>query len=292
MDRPRSLPKLANAAAICGGLCAVLVFAGPAMAASSVELPSQACRHPALSVFASGFEQQPWQPVPSLGSGGASGSSQRLTSGPSPVSYFAHAPASRAAAAPLMLVLHGAGGPGTAVLNAMATRDAWVGLAEARGFVVAAPIASGSQGGWVPSSDFAAIDRVLADMQSAYDLDRSRVYLWGFSAGGHIAHTLALLRNPDRHAAYAVNAGVLEGHAGPQAAATSPRRVPLISSVGDADPLLSFAQADRQRFLSAGWTDGLDYRLRVFSGGHEYTTADLAAAYDFQCHYGLLPPLE
>ncbi|MGQ0799742.1 MAG: hypothetical protein ACT4NL_06480 [Pseudomarimonas sp.] len=285
------LPALPHAlgAASCAWLLALV---GQTHAASNVDLPPSACRpNPAL-VFAGGFENQPWQAQPSSGSGGASGAIQRTTPGPQSISYWLQAPASRPAAAALVIVLHGAGGAGTAPSNAMATRDVWAPLAEAGGFVVAAPIASGSQGGWVPAVDFSSIDAVVADAVTAYDIDRSRVYVWGFSAGGHIAHTLSLLRNPNRYAAYAVNAGVLEAHAGAQAPTLAPRRVPLLAAVGDSDSLLSFTQADRQRFLNAGWIESANYQLRVFAGGHTYSSDDVAAAWSFFCRHGLLPPFE
>lgn len=262
----------------------------PATAASSVELPPSACQPDPFQIFSAGFELQQWQPQPSSGSGGASGGSQRQTPGPQGVSYWLQAPAARPAAAALVIVLHGAGGLGTAALNAMATRDAWAATAESAGFVVAAPIASGSQGGWVPGADFVAIDAILADVRLAYDIDLTRVYLWGFSAGGHVAHALALLRNPDRHAAYAVNAGVLDAYAGAQAPATALRRVPLLSSVGDGDSLLGFAQTDRQRFLASGWSEPETYQLRVFEGGHSYASEDLAVAWRFFCRFGLATP--
>jgi poly(3-hydroxybutyrate) depolymerase len=264
----------------------------PLRAASSVGLPPSVCTPIAAQIFAEGFEPQPWQPISSGGDGGASGAIQRTTPGPASVTYWMQAPTSRQTPAALVIVLHGAGGAGTAPANAMATRDAWSALAQSEGFIVAAPIASGSQGGWVPAADFAAIDAIRADATSAYDIDRSRIYLWGFSAGGHVAHALALLRNPDRHAAYAVNAGVLEAYAGASAPAQASRAVPLVSSVGDVDPLLSFAQADRQRFLTAGWVDAHTYRLRVFNGGHTYGQADLQFAWSHFCRFGLLPPLE
>lgn len=268
------------------------MLVGAANAASNVDLPPSACQPIPSLVFAGSFEHQPWRPQPSAGSGGANGASQRTTPGAQGVSYWLHAPAARPAAAALVIVLHGAGGAGSAPSNAMATRDVWAPLAEMGRFVVAAPIASGSQGGWVPTVDFVAIDAIVADAEAAYDIDRSRVYVWGFSAGGHIAHTLSLLRNPNRFAAYAVNAGVLQAHAGTQAPTLAPRRVPLLAAVGDTDSLLSLTQADRLRFLSAGWVEQANYQLRVFAGGHGYGSDDLTAAWTFFCRHGLLPPLE
>jgi len=273
-------------------LACLLAVTHVAHSASNVDLPPTACQPIAGLVFTGGFEHQPWQPQPSGGGGGESGATQRTTSGPQGVSYWLQAPATRPAATALVIVLHGAGGAGTAPSNAMATRDAWAPLAEDGGFVVAAPIASGSQGGWVPAVDIVAIDAIVADAEAAYDIDRSRVHVWGFSAGGHIAHTLSLLRNPNRYAAYAVNAGVLEAHAGAQAPTLAPRRMPLLAAVGDSDPLLSFTQADRIRFLNAGWVEQANFQLRVFGGGHTYASDDLAAAWTFFCRHGLLPPLE
>lgn len=255
--------------------------------AQSAPVPRWVCE--AQTVFDAGFENA-WLAAGSAGVGGSHGASSRLAPRPAHTSvlYYAYAAASRTAAAPLIVVLHGAAGPGNAASAAVATRDAWIGLADSVGAIIVAPVASGAQGGWVPSNDFPALDAILDDVQSAYDIDLTRRYLWGFSAGGHVAHGLTLQYSPQRFAAYAVHAGVLDAYAGSNAPALSPRRVPLSSWIGNADSLLSYAQLDATRFVNAGWIREVDFDDHAFSGGHTYSSSHFNAIWSFWCRHAAL----
>jgi poly(3-hydroxybutyrate) depolymerase len=187
---------------------------------------------------------------------------------------------------PLVMVLHGSpGSPALADPAAQSVRDAWAPLADAQGFIVLAPVASGpTAGGWNPPGDDAALAAMQADVEQRYNIDRRRRLLWGFSAGGHYGHGV-VLTDTARWAAYAVNAGVLQAYAGIGAPAAASRRVPVSIRVGDADPLAPLAQADATRFLSAGWQVDVDLRYGQFTGGHTFDAAELALHWGFLCRF-------
>jgi poly(3-hydroxybutyrate) depolymerase len=187
---------------------------------------------------------------------------------------------------PLLVALHGSpGSPALADPAAQAVRDAWAARADAQGFIVLAPVASGpSAGGWNPPGDDAALALMQADVEQRYNIDRRRRLLWGFSAGGHYGHGVVLSDTP-RWAAYAVNAGVLQAYAGIGAPSAAARRVPVSIRVGDVDPLQPLAQADASRFLSAGWQVDLDLRYGQFGGGHTYDAAEIDRQWDFLCRF-------
>lgn len=192
--------------------------------------------------------------------------------------------------APLLIALHGAAGAGNAPPAAGFMRDAWSATADLGGFIVLAPISSGAQGGWVPSLDYPILAQAIAEVRARYPLDARRLYLHGYSAGGHVAHDLGLY-NPDYFAAYAVNAGVLQALAGasaPSYAATL-RRIPAQVRIGDTDTLLPYTVDDRSRFLAAGWSEPGDYQRVVFAGGHSFDASHTGPAWDFLCRRALSP---
>lgn len=189
---------------------------------------------------------------------------------------------------PLVVVLHGA--PGTAAAApaaADAMRSLWSVLAEREDVIVLAPIAAGSQGGWVPDRDRPAIACALATLAARYPIDLDRRYLWGFSAGAHFGHALAL-GNAGRFAAYAINAGALYalacGATGTtfDCAAELPaalRPLPVQLRVGTADALRGYVLGDYGRLQQAGWEAGSGLAYVEFSGGHSVSIADAEAAW-------------
>lgn len=169
---------------------------------------------------------------------------------------------------------------------------------EAGGVIYREP--SGGSG-WVPSTDYAvmhAVQAVLNDIAAHYDIDASRIHGWGFSAGGHVLHDLALRQRdgaPDIHdlAAYAVSAGALQGYACTSSVDCAAlltqvaRRIPVDLRVGGSDPLLPYLQADHARFQAAGW--GADAALSVFPAGHVVVPSQLQPTWDFLCRFQRLP---
>jgi polyhydroxybutyrate depolymerase len=116
----------------------------------------------------------------------------------------------------------------------------WDRMAEARGFLVAAPDSrghafsdgSGRGGADVKSIDDSAfIDSVIDDMKRRYAIDARRIYLVGLSSGGSMAQTMAIER-PGKIAAFAAVMGHLWTNDQPPA----PTR-PMLLLFGDSDKL-------------------------------------------------------
>lgn len=228
---------------------------------------------------------------PTNGSGGPTGSSTRMI-GVDFVTreFFLRVPPgyTPARAYPLLIALHGSAPPDQIPAYASATRDNWAASADASGYIVIAPEASGANGGWEPATDYNTIGAAINDTEARYNIDRHRILLWGFSAGGHVAHDLALT-NTGYFAAYSVSAGVLDAYAGAGAPAAAARHIPVDIHIGTSDPLASYAQNDYFRFLNAGWTPGADLHYVAFNGGHTYTVGQTAEIWTFLCPWTVVP---
>lgn len=203
---------------------------------------------------------------PSGGSGGAyPGAQTRSTAAPGggTLEYALYIPSSYdpSRPVPLLTLFHGQGGSGANMVSF------WTSTAEANGFVLLATTSTGSSGGWSGGPDVARYDAALTDALGAYNVEQKRVYVWGFSAGAHLTHAVAL-QNTDLFAAYSVSAGVLDAFAGGAAPGAAARRIPVDIHIGTTDPLYPGAMADRGRFTSAGWTEGSDFSWSPFDGGH------------------------
>jgi hypothetical protein len=299
---------------------------GLAQSAQSVTLPAWVCAHPD-AIYASGFQsgEIAVPHSPSNGSGGAKGSVSRtlhianLGSGTQP--YYLYVPANYTPnhAWPFLLALHGVSPyPDT---YAQTTRDDWITAASAGGFIVAAPMAHDviydstcqcNGVSWLlpPSSvatDYDEFAAVLADVESVYNIERTRIYGWGFSAGGHVMHDLAVNTysaafNASTMAAYGASSGVLEALACygltnaqcQQLLTNLPRRIPVDIHIGNNDTqLLPYAQNDQVLFENAGWQDQgnppheLDYS--IFVGGHTYTIPQLGDIWHNLCPNAVVP---
>jgi dienelactone hydrolase len=263
-----------------------------AMAASGGRVGGFECLAAGDGMFMDGYDDGATVAAdPTLGSGGPSGSSTRVISvGFASREFFLRVPPgyTPTRAYPLLIVLHGSAPPDQIPVYASATRDSWSASADASGYIVIAPEASGANGGWEPATDYNTIGAAINDTESRYNIDRHRILLWGFSAGGHVAHDLALT-NTSFFAAYAVSAGVLDAYAGAGAPAAAARHIPVDIHIGTSDPLASYAQADYFRFLNAGWTPGVDLNYVAFNGGHTYTTGQTADIWKFLCPWTVVP---
>ncbi len=203
---------------------------------------------------------------PSNGSGGDfPGAKVRSAplSGGGTINYNLYIPGSYSpgTAIPIVTLFHGQGGSAENIVSF------WTSVAEAEGFMLLATTATGSSGGWVPGSDISRYSDALDDALAAYNVEQDRIYIWGFSAGAHIVHGVALT-NTDTFAAYSVSAGVLDAFAGGNAPAASARRIPVDIHIGTADSLFAGAMSDRGRFTTAGWVEGADFSWSPFDGGH------------------------
>jgi poly(3-hydroxybutyrate) depolymerase len=311
-------------------MLAAAVVAVQAAAATSVTLPGWVCaNHDA--VFVSRFDDDAFVPHdPSNGNGGAYPGKQTRTLqiaglGSGTQNYYIYLPSDYTPSRswPMIMVLHGVAPVGDSY--AMATRNNWLGAAGAGHFIVVAPVADEVSQCWdgskyvpceswlVPPTwgpnDYDLFAAVRADMESAYNIERTRIYGWGFSAGAHVMHDLAVNNyseafNASTMAAYGVSAGVLQGLAcpGPTNAgcapllASLPRRIPVDIHIGTQDVDYSIgnlnypdAVADHGLFLAEGWIDNQTIHYVEFDGGHTYTIAQLSEIWNNLCPNAVVP---
>ncbi len=300
-------------------LLLTLVGCNAAGAATTVRLPPWACDGNNDRIFRNGLQVGDFvRPSPSHGSGGAIPGRQLRTlsiaglgNGTQKLHIYVPPNYNPAYATPLVITLHGtAGSPANADLYAQDVRNAWQSVAATRGFIVAAPVANGASGSWkdglsAPPNDYTFLAAAMADLRAAYNIDDSRTQLWGFSAGGHVAHDL-LVNGPvpaldENHvAAYAVSAGRLFalaclGDSEEQCQArldTQVRKLPFDLHLGTADPMAGppyNAAQDPARFETAGWVmdDTLNYY--VFGGGHTYEAGHFVDIWNFFCRFAVTP---
>lgn len=269
-------------------------------AASTVRLPPSACA-PADAIFSDGFESVSIPHNPSNGSGGAfPGNVTRIVSVPGvgSRSYYLYLPPAYTPtrAWPLLLALHGAGGAGTAPAAAQQVRSDWSYWADNKGFIVVAVVGNQAQGGWGAPGDVAELSATLDDAFASYNVEQSRVYLWGYSAGAHYGHALAL-NNTDYFAAYGVSAGSLEQYACTDDATCAALlagvqpKIPVDIHLGNGDLLYLTYGAGRDpiRFQNGGWVSGQNLFYTLFVGGHWYTIAHLGQIWNNICPFALGP---
>lgn len=183
--------------------------------------------------------------------------------------YFLYIPGSYdpAKAMPMLIGWHGVAGAGNAAGQAQAVRSLWSSAAETYGFIVVAQVATGSVGQWVANDQYVWA-AIMDDVESHYNIETSRRYLWGFSAGGHWMHALALL-NSDIFAGYGVSSGTLGFALGSGIFPVNTlRKIPVFVSIGDTDLNYPDTINDRTTFLQSGWVENKNYWLDEFLGGH------------------------
>jgi poly(3-hydroxybutyrate) depolymerase len=284
-----------------------LLFAFPfAQAATTVPLPGWMCGS-GDTVFRSGFEASEVLPHdPSNGSGGAyPGNQTRVITVPNVGNrtFYLRLPPDYTPSRswPLLLALHGATGSfATAPAAAQQVRSDWSGWADGSGFIVLAPVATGTQGGWNPDVDVPTMSAALDDTMARYNVEQSRIDLWGYSAGAHVAHALAL-NNTDYFAAYGVSAGSLEAYACTDDGSYPPTcaallsgaqpKIPVDIHLGNQDPLYTTYGAgnDPARFQSGGWVLNQNLFYTLFAGGHTYTITQLGEIWNHICPFALGP---
>ncbi|HEX4480572.1 MAG TPA: hypothetical protein VH082_07170 [Rudaea sp.] len=291
-------------------------IANPAFAAQSVSLPAWVCTHPDaifVSELEAGESLVPHDPT--HGTGGATGTTSHTLRiaglGTGTQTYYLYVPTNYTPTQPMpfVLALHGYVAYGTQNSEAQNILSAWSAAAGTGEFIVAAPVGNDIvyQDGlpygvsWLvpPTSgpnDYDLFAAVLSDVEAHYNIDRTRISGWGFSAGGHVMHDLGVndyssAFNASTMAGYSVSSGVLAALAcgGMTMAECSavinalPRKIPVDSHIGTSDPNYSYAAADRTLFTSDGWIDNRTFFWNTFAGAHTYTTADLQLAWTHLC---------
>ncbi len=291
-------------------VAALLTSTSAAWAAETVVLPASWCPN-SDPLFANGFETVAAPPSqPSLGSGGAYPGAVTRTvnvSGLGSRSYHLYVPANYTPtqAWPLLLALRGTTSNNAPARDAAAQqiRNNWAGVANAGGFIVIAPVGNAGSlpySGWGAAGDEQEISADLDDALAHYNIEQSRLYLWGFSAGAHYGHALAL-NYPDSFAAYGVSAGGLNQYACTDDGMPPPTCAALLASVhpkipvdihlGNTDPLYlqHGAGNDPARFQAQGWIMNRNLYYTLFAGGHTYTIAQLGEIWNHLCPFALAP---
>lgn len=302
----------------------ITIFAGlvarSALGAQTVALPAWVCTHPD-AIFVSEFDsaETPVPRDPSNGSGGKTGTTTytlhiaRLGTGTQ--TYYLYVPPSYtpSQAYPFLLALHGTAPYADRDTYAGNVLSAWSAIAAGGRMIVAAPVADdevsvdGQPGAtWsVPPdspSDYDLFAAVLSDVESHYNIDRTRISGWGFSSGGSVMHALGLTTdsgafNNATMAGYSAAAGALAGDlcygvSSAQCDAlveAAPRKIPVSLVVGTSDPTYSYVVADDNRFIADGWTANGNVFLNTFSGGHDYSVTDLQLAWVHLCPNAVTP---
>jgi phospholipase/carboxylesterase len=159
--------------------------------------------------------------------------------------------------APLIVLLHGAGGEAAGGLSLLG------GLAEANGIVVAAPSSrdstwDGVRGAFGP--DVLLINRALERIFTLVSVDPRRIAIGGFSDGASYALALGLANGE----LFSKIVAFSPGFAPPAPRHGKPR---IFVSHGDADSVLPIDRTSR-RLVPALKADGYDVTYREFQGPH------------------------
>src|SRR5690242_14138503 len=141
--------------------------------------------------------------------------------------FFA-APTAAASNAPLLVLLHGSFGSGSAMVNA------WIAVAEQEGIVLAGPDARGRESWQLRADGPQFIRALIDDVASKHSIDRSRIYLFGSSGGAVYALTLSMIES-ELFAATAVHAGAWRAPNEFRAVPYARRKIPIAIFVGDRD---------------------------------------------------------
>ena len=136
---------------------------------------------------------------------------------------------------PLVISLHGGGLWPAQQMNL----SGWNRLADEEGFIVVYPAGAGYPMKWEtfeyddPDLDVRFISELIGKVQSAYNIDRARIYANGLSNGGGMAFVLSCTLS-DRIASVGM---VAAAQTLPLDWCMNSRPVPMISFHGDADPI-------------------------------------------------------
>jgi polyhydroxybutyrate depolymerase len=141
--------------------------------------------------------------------------------------------ANRSRRVPLVVALHFATGTGAAMERATGLTAE----AQQAGFDVAYPTATSSSGFWTPP-DVPRLRRTIAAVERSACVDRSRVYLVGWSNGGSAA-VRAACELPGTFAAVVLFAAAVNA----ARSCTPPHAPSLLEIHGTADPLWPYARA-------------------------------------------------
>lgn len=173
-----------------------------------------------------------------------------------PTSYDAKTPM------PAILLVHGAGGNGPAFL------ETWREMADSRGIILVAPTLD--LGADAETRVPVAFPRIMDQVKAEWNVDVTRRYLFGYSAGGYFVYDAALL-SANYFAAAAIFASVIQpDYDG--IVAQAQRKTAIAIYRCDHDPYFTVTQGRRTRDLLVA--AGMDVRYVELAGrDHDYGAA-------------------
>ena len=161
---------------------------------------------------------------------------------------------------PALLLVHGGGGNGPEFISY------WKDFAQANGIILVAPTLdlSAEAETRVPE----VFPRIMETVQTEWNVDVSRRYVFGYSAGGYFVYDAALL-NANYFAGAAVFAAVIQ----PEydwIVAQAQRKTGIAIYLGDHDSFFTFQQARRTRDLLL--SHGMDvHYVELSETSHDYS---------------------
>lgn len=146
-------------------------------------------------------------------------------------SYYLYVPESAAGAeaVPLIVLLHGSGRDGSALV------DKWKKLAEQEKIILVGPNSFDSRGWASPLDGPRFLLEVAREIRKTYAVDPRRIYLFGHSAGARFALGMACLESR-YFAAVSVHAGAFGSGEEASIMQAAKRKVPVQLIVGTRDP--------------------------------------------------------
>ncbi len=133
---------------------------------------------------------------------------------------------------PLLVLFHGSGQDGTSLVKR------WRKLAEKDGILLAGPDAADRAGWAMPTDGPEFVGDIVANLESRFPVDPTRVYLFGHSAGAMFVLKMAALES-QFFAAAVVHAGAFRTPSEKSILLHASRKIPVLLLVGTKDPFFS-----------------------------------------------------
>lgn len=176
-----------------------------------------------------------------------------------PAGVAAPAGKESAKAFPLVVVFHGSGQGGAAMV------EPWTGLAAREGFIVVGPDSADPSKWSTPADGPEFVHDLVEHLKTKYPVNARRVYLFGYSAGSGFAINMSLLESRYFAATAVFASATFSG----QYAAAAERRIPFLIRAGTDDEV--FALRDVKATVKGLSGLGFPVEFKELTGrGHNY----------------------
>jgi poly(3-hydroxybutyrate) depolymerase len=163
---------------------------------------------------------------------------------------------------PLVVLLHGSGGDGRALV------ESWKDLASAEGFAIVGPTALNRREWSVPEDGPGFLYELVEILRRFHSIDCRRVYLFGHSAGGVFGLYMGAAE-ADYFAAVAAHAAAFNGETDLSLLDVTSRKIPVLMIAGTQDPVFPVerVRATAKELESRGFPLTL---MALPGRGHDY----------------------